>query len=107
MTALTYRHQVMRNLAFGTLPLFLSLQEEKNALLVAAGLTPYAVWAPAFGGLHHLVLEASFASMASFEREHLATKKIAELSALNAQQLACVVSGTAHDQLQRLGLATA
>jgi len=100
----TYRHQVLRNLQFGTLPAFLAAQEEKNALLVQHGLTPYAVWAPAFGGLHHMVLEAHFPSMAAFEAEHLATKKIDGMAALNAAQLECTVPGTAHDQLQRLGL---
>ncbi|MYZ36570.1 MULTISPECIES: NIPSNAP family protein [unclassified Streptomyces] len=102
---MTYRHQILRNLAFGTLPTFTRLQEQKNALLVAAGLTPYAIWAPAFGGLHHLVIEASFTSMSAFEKEHAATKQIAGMAALNAQQLECVIPGTARDRLQRLGLA--
>jgi len=105
MLLLTYRHQILRNLKFGTLPVFLRTQEEKNALLVAAGLTPYSVWAPAFGGLHHMVLEAGFASMAAFEEEHLAGKRIPEMGALNAQQLECVIVGTANDQLQRVALA--
>lgn len=104
MTVLTYRHQIMRNLHFGTLPVFTDLQRQKNALLVELGLTPYAIWAPAFGGLHHLELEASFTSMAAFETEHLATKKIDGMAALNAQQLECVIPGTAHDRFQRLGL---
>jgi hypothetical protein len=102
---MTYRHQIMRNLKFGTLPVFTKLQQQKNDLLVEAGLTPYAIWAPAFGGLHHLVLEAGFESMAAFEAEHLATKKIAGMAELNAQQLECVLPGTAEDRLQRLGLA--
>ncbi|GAB6903087.1 hypothetical protein [Kineosporia succinea] len=100
----TYRHQVLRNLKFGTLPTFMAAQRTKNELLVAAGLTPYAVYAPAFGGLHHMVLEASFESMAAFEAEHLATKKIEGMAALNAEQLECTIPGTALDQLQRLGL---
>jgi hypothetical protein len=104
MTALTYRHQVLRNLVFGTLPRFTQLQREKNGLLTAAGLTPYAIWAPAFGGLHHLVLEASFASMAAFETEHLATRELEGFATLNAAQLECVVPGTAEDRLQRVGL---
>lgn len=104
MTTLPYRHQVLRNLAFGTLPRFTQLQREKNELLVAAGLTPYSIWAPAFGGLHHLVLEASFASMAAFETEHLATKGLEGFAALNAAQLECVLPGTAEDRLQRVGL---
>jgi hypothetical protein len=99
-----YRHQILRNLKFGTLPAFMEAQRKKNTLLVEAGLTPYAVYAPAFGGLHHMVLEASFSSMAAFESEHLATKKLAGLAELNAQQLACVIEGTAQDHLQRLGL---
>ncbi|MBT0768506.1 hypothetical protein KIH74_06190 [Kineosporia sp. J2-2] len=100
----TYRHQVLRNLKFGTLPTFMAAQRRKNELLVANGLTPYAVYAPAFGGLHHMVLEASFGSMAEFEAEHLATKKIEGMAALNAEQLECTVPGTAQDHLQRLGL---
>lgn len=102
--AKTYRHQVLRNLKFGTLPTFMAAQEKKNALLAEHGLTPYAVWAPAFGGLHHMVLEAHFESMAAFETEHLAQKKIDGMAALNAEQLECTIPGTAHDQLQRLGL---
>jgi hypothetical protein len=105
VSTLTYRHQILRNLKFGTLPRFTDLQKQKNALLVTAGLTPYDIWGPAFGGLHHLVLEASFESMAAFEAEHLATKKIDGMAALNAGQLECVIEGTALDQLQRLGLA--
>jgi len=101
---LSYRHQILRNLAFGTLPRFTQLQRQKNELLTAAGLTPYAIWAPAFGGLHHLVLEASFESMAAFESEHLATKQLAGLAEINAAQLECVLPGTAEDRLQRLGL---
>jgi uncharacterized membrane protein (DUF485 family) len=99
-----YRHLVMRNLTFGTLPRFTELQKQKNELLVAAGLTPYAIWAPAFGGLHHLVLEASFVTMASFEEEWTATKQIEGYATLNAAQLECVIEGTAHDAFQRLGL---
>jgi hypothetical protein len=104
LPTLTYRHQILRQLKYGTLPAFLDAQRKKNALLVEAGLTPYAVYAPAFGGLHHMVLEASFASMAAFETEHLATKGIAGMAELNAAQLACVIEGSAQDHLQRLGL---
>jgi hypothetical protein len=104
LPTLTYRHQILRNLRYGTLSAFLEAQRKKNALLVEAGLTPYAVYAPAFGGLHHMVLEASFASMAAFEAEHLASKKIAGLAELNAEQVACVIEGSARDHLQRLGL---
>ncbi|WP_033342728.1 hypothetical protein [Catenuloplanes japonicus] len=101
---MSYRHQILRNLAFGTLPRFVELQKEKNALLIGNGLTPYTIWAPAFGGLHHLVLEAAFPSMAAFEREHLAQKAIPEMAKLNAGQLECVLPGTASDQLQRVTL---
>lgn len=101
---LTYRHQIFRNLKFGTLPAFMAAQKEKNELLVAAGLTPYAVWAPAFGGLHHMVLEAQFASMAAFEAEHLAQKQIEGMAAINVRQLECTIEGSAEDRLQRLGL---
>jgi hypothetical protein len=99
-----YRHQVLRNLRFGTLATFTGLQEKKNALLVEAGLTPYSIWSPAFGGLHHLTLEASFDSMAEFERQHLASKQINGYAALNAEQLECVLEATAEDRLQRLSL---
>jgi hypothetical protein len=102
--AKTYRHQVLRNLQFGTLPTFMTAQKKKNELLVAAGLTPYAVYAPAFGGLHHMVLEASFESMGAFEAEHHASKALEGMAALNAEQLACTIPGTALDNLQRLGL---
>ena len=105
MTALAYRHQVLRQLNFGTLKEFMELQKQKNALLTANDLTPYTVWAPAFGGLHHMVLEAEFASMAAFETEFAATKAIPELAAINAAQLAFVIPGSAEDRLQRLGLA--
>ena len=101
---MTYRHQILRNLKFGTLPTFVAAEKEKNALRVQAGLTPYAIWAPAFGGLHHLVLEAEFESMAAFEAEHVAGKALAGVAELNAQQLGCVIEGTAADQLQRLTL---
>jgi hypothetical protein len=99
-----YRHLVTRHLKYGTLPRFVDLQRTKNALLVGAGLTPYAVWAPAFGGLHHMLLEARFPTMAAFEAEHLAGKKLDGMAALNAEQLECVIEGTASDALQRLGL---
>ena len=51
---MSYRHQVLRNLHFGALARFVELQQQKNALLVGHGLTPYSIWAPAFGGLPHL-----------------------------------------------------
>ncbi|ROO86659.1 hypothetical protein EDD29_4236 [Actinocorallia herbida] len=102
---LPYRHQILRNLKFGALPRFVALQKQKNELLIEAGLTPYDVWAPAFGGLHHMVLEAHFASMAAFETEHLAQKQIEGMATINAEQLACVIEGSAEDRLQRLGLA--
>jgi hypothetical protein len=101
----TYRHQVFRSLRFGTLARFMDLQREKNTLLEAAGLPAYEVWAPAFGGLHHMVLEARYPSMAAFEEAHLATKGIEKVAVINAEQLECVIEGTAHDSLERLGLA--
>ncbi|AQT82329.1 hypothetical protein B1R94_28440 [Mycolicibacterium litorale] len=101
---MTYRHQILRNLKFGTLPTFTAAEREKNALRVQAGLTPYSIWAPAFGGLHHLVLEATFESMAAFEVEHVAAKALDGMGALSARQLECVIEGTAEDRLQRLSL---
>lgn len=102
---MTYRHQIVRHLRFGTLPRFVELQQEKNALLAEAGLPTYEVWSPAFGGLHHMVLEARYPTMAAFEEAHLAAKRIEKISAINAEQLECVIEGTAHDALQRLTLA--
>lgn len=101
---MTYRHQILRNLKFGTLPEFVGVEKEKNALRIQAGLTPYAIWSPAFGGLHHLVLEAQFESMAAFEAEHLAAKALAGMAVLDTRQLECVIEGTAQDRLQRLSL---
>ncbi|KWX22330.1 NIPSNAP family protein [Mycolicibacterium wolinskyi] len=101
---MSYRHQILRNLKFGTLADFVGAEKEKNALRIQAGLTPYAIWSPAFGGLHHLVLEAEFESMAAFEAEHLAAKAIDGIAALNARQLECVIEGTAQDRMQRLSL---
>jgi hypothetical protein len=49
-----YRHQVLRTLRHDALAEFLQLQRDKNTLLADAGLATYSVWAPAFGGLHHL-----------------------------------------------------
>ena len=102
---MTYRHQIQRNLKFGTLPTFVAAEKEKNALRIAAGLTPYTIWSPAFGGLHHLVLEAHFDSMAAFESEHLAGKSLPGIAEINARQLDCVLEGTALDRLQRVTLA--
>lgn len=101
---MTYRHQILRNLKFGTLPTFVAAEKEKNTLRVQSGLTPYTIWSPAFGGLHHLVLEATFESMAAFEAEHAAAKAIAGMGDLSSRQLVCVIEGTALDQLQRLTL---
>ncbi|GAA1017275.1 hypothetical protein Aple_094370 [Acrocarpospora pleiomorpha] len=101
---MTYRHQILRNLRYGTLPAFLKLQQEKNELYTAEGLTPYRVWAPAFGGLHHLVLEAEFPTMSDFERQHATAKTITRVAEINAAQLEHVIEGTAEDRLQRLGL---
>lgn len=100
----SYRHQILRNLHFGTLPTFVALQKQRNELLSRAGLTPYTIYSPAFGGLHHLVLEASFESMAAFEAEHLASKSLDGYAGLGAQQLECVIEGTASDLLQRVTL---
>jgi len=104
VTAGSYRHQILRNLHFGTLGAFVEIQKERNELLVAAGLTPYTIYSPAFGGLHHMVLEASFASLADFETEHKATKTLPGYADLGAAQLEYVIPGTASDLLQRVTL---
>jgi hypothetical protein len=56
--------------------------------------------------LQHLGVEADFASMAAFERQHEATAAVARLEATNAEQLELVVPGSTADQLLRLGLDT-
>jgi hypothetical protein len=104
LAAGSYRHQILRNLHFGTLPRFVELQKQRNELLIGAGLTPYTIFSPAFGGLHHLVLEASFGSLADFEAEHKATKTLEGYADLGASQLECVIEGTASDLLQRVTL---
>ncbi|MDT3438206.1 MULTISPECIES: hypothetical protein [unclassified Pseudofrankia] len=100
----SYRHQVFRQLRYGHLPAFLALQREKNELYAAGGLTPYRMWAPAFGGLHHMVLEAEFDSMADFEKQHLAAKAIGRVGEINAAQLEHVIEGSASDALARIAL---
>ena len=101
---MSYRHRILRNLIYGSLPEFTLLQKEKNTLLAEAGLVPYAMWAPAFGGMHHMELEADFATMAAFEAQHEATKAIGRIGAINARQLELTIAGTASDRLLRLGL---
>ena len=100
-----YRHQVLRELKYDGLKRFVELQAEKNALLVAAGLTPYTVWAPAFGGLYHMTLEATFPSLAAFEEERARAKADPAIAKIEAAQLELVRDGTASDRMQRLSLA--
>ena len=101
---MSYRHTVIRHLIYGSLPEFLQLQRRKNDVLAGAGLVPYAVWAPAFGGMHHMTLEARFPTMAAFEEQHLATKTIPEIATINERQLELTIVGTAADALQRIAL---
>lgn len=100
----TYRHQVLRNLRYDGLARFTELQRQKNAMLAEADLRPYAIWAPAFGGLHHLVLEAEFDSLEAFERQQDLAKKLEGYSAANAEQMTLVLPGTASDRMIKLSL---
>jgi hypothetical protein len=102
----SYRHQVLRNLRYDGAARFAELQRRKNELLVAADLQPYAIWAPAFGGLHHLVLEAEFDSLAAFERQQDLAKKIDGYSAANTEQMTLVLEGTASDRMIKCTLPT-
>ena len=97
-----YRREVVRRLRYGSLPRFLELQREKNALLVAAGCTPYSVRCPAFGGLHHLTLEAEFTSLSAFEQESGRLGSVDGLAALDAEQLSLVEQGGAEDRISKL-----
>ncbi len=103
MTVL-YRHQVLRTLHPDGLGEFLALPRAKNELLAGAGLAAYAVWAPAFGGLYHLVLEAEFASMAEVEAHQSAARSLDGYGAASAAQLTLVMEGTASDRLIKLVL---
>jgi hypothetical protein len=99
-----YRHQVLRTLHHDGLAEFLVLQRTKNELLASADLATYAVWAPAFGGLHHLVLEAEFGSMAEVEAHQMAAKALEGYSMANSAQMKLVIEGTASDRLMKLSL---
>jgi hypothetical protein len=100
-----YRHQVLRTLHHDALAEFLQLQREKNTLLAEAGLATYSVWAPAFGGLHHLVLETEFTSMADVEAHQTAAKALDGYGPANAAQMKLVIEGSAADRLIKLSLA--
>jgi hypothetical protein len=99
-----YRREVHRTLRYGTLGRFLELQAEKNKLLTEAGCTPYRVWAPAFGELHHLVLEATFDSLAAYEREGVTISGLGRLGAIDAEAIGLVMPGTAADRLSKVAL---
>ena len=100
-----HQHRVYRNVTYGNAGAFIALQRQKNELLAAAGLVPYAVWAPALGGLHHLVMTADFPSLAAFQAQGAAAGGLAGYKDLNAQQLAYVIEGTARDEMVKLELA--
>ncbi|HMG43752.1 MAG TPA: hypothetical protein VK611_20640 [Acidimicrobiales bacterium] len=100
-----HQHRVYRNVTYGKAGQFIALQKEKNALLVAAGLTPYHVWAPALGGLHHLVMTAEFPSLAAFQAQGASLGAVDGYGDLNAEQLALVIVGTARDEMVKLELA--
>jgi hypothetical protein len=99
---MTYRREVHRTLRYGTLPRFLELQREKNKLLLEAGCTPYAVWCPAFGELHHLVLEASFASLGAYEDEGTIIGGLPRVGEIDASLIELVMPGTASDKLSKV-----
>jgi hypothetical protein len=100
----TYRHQVLRNLRYDGVARFAELQRQKNEMLKAADLEPYAIWAPACGGLHHLVLEAEFDSPAAFERQQELAKKIDGYSAAITEQMTLVLEGAASDRMLKCAL---
>jgi hypothetical protein len=100
-----HQHRVYRNITYGNAGRFVALQREKNELLAVAGLTPYRVWAPALGGLHHLTLTAEFPSLAAFQAQGASVGAIPGYGDLNAQQLALVIEGTARDEMVKLELA--
>jgi hypothetical protein len=97
-----YRREVHRTLEYGKLPAFLELQRAKNKLIAEAGGTPYSVWCPAFGELHHLVLEATFASLAAYEAESAVIARVEEIAGLDAEQIGLVRPGTASDRLSKV-----
>ncbi|QYG94042.1 hypothetical protein HC251_17430 [Iamia sp. SCSIO 61187] len=99
-----HQHRVYRNLHFGTAGAFIALQREKNQLLVDAGLRPYAVWAPALGGLHHITMTCDFPSLHDFQVQGASTGAIEGYGALNARQLELVIEGTARDEMVKLEL---
>jgi hypothetical protein len=99
-----YRREVHRTLRYGTLGRFLELQAEKNKLLTEAGCTPYRVWAPAFGELHHLVLEASFASLAAYEAEGKVVSGLGRIAEIDSEQIQLVMPGSAADKLSKVAL---
>jgi hypothetical protein len=101
-----HQHRVYRNITYGNAGTFVDLQRQKNELLTAAGLVPYAVWAPALGGLHHLVLTADFPSLAAFQAQGAAAGGLPGYKDLNAEQLTLVILGTARDEMVKLELAT-
>lgn len=101
-----YRREVHRTLKFGTAATFTALQAEKNKLLVEAGCTPYKVWCPAFGELHHMVLEATFATMEAFETEGKVIGGLERVAEIDAQLIECVMPGSAFDKLSKVVLDT-
>lgn len=101
---MNYRREVHRTLKFGTAATFTSLQAEKNKLLVEADCTPYTVWCPAFGELHHMVLEARFPSLEAYEAEDRIIAGLDRVKAIDAQLIECVMPGTAYDKLSKVVL---
>jgi hypothetical protein len=70
--------------------------------LAEAGCTPYTVWCPAFGELHHLVLEATFDSLKAYEAEGTTISDVEGIAGVDAEQIALVRPGTARDQLSKV-----
>jgi hypothetical protein len=99
-----YRREVHRTLRFGSFAPFIELQKEKNKLLAEAGCTPYRVWSPAFGELHHLVLEATFPSLAAYEEEGKVIAGLGRISGIDGEQIQFVMPGTAADRLSKVVL---
>jgi hypothetical protein len=98
------RYEVMRDVQYGKIGEFLALQEKKNAVLVAAGLKPYTVFCPAFGGLHFLTMECNYESIEEYAAEARAAEGLADLGPINGALIQLVVPGSARDQLRKTQL---
>jgi hypothetical protein len=98
------RYEVMRDVQYGKIGEFLALQEKKNAVLQGAGLKPFTVLCPAFGGLHFLTMECNYASIEEYAAEAKVAEGLADIGPINAALIQLVVPGSARDQLRKTQL---